>query len=134
MFVNSISTRVRYAETDQMQIVYYGNYAQYFEIGRVESLRELGMAYRKLEEKGIMLPVLKLEVNYKASAKYDDLLTIKTIIKELPGTRITFDHEVLNEEGKLLTTGRVQLVFVNKETGKPCKCPPDLLELFKPFF
>lgn len=134
MFVNEMSTRVRYAETDQMGIVYYGNYPQYFEIGRVEALRSLGLSYKKMEEAGIMLPVLKLEIKYIAPATYDDILEIKTEIKEWPSTRITFHHEIRNEEGKLLTLGTVQLVFVNIERNKPTRAPDYFLEKLSPFF
>ncbi len=128
MYVNLTSSRVRYAETDQMGYVYYGNYPQFFEIGRVEALRALGISYKKMEEDGIMLPVLKLEIKYVAPAKYDDLLQIKTEIREIPSTRITFHHEIFNEAGGLLTIGMVQLVFVDIKTKKPCKAPPYILD------
>jgi len=132
MFVNLMSTRVRYAETDQMGVVYYGNYPQYFEIGRVEALRSLGLTYKEMEKRGIMLPVLKLEVKYLAPATYDDLIEIRTEIREMPNTRITFHHEIRNEEGKLLTIGFVQLVFVDIKTRKPVMAPDYFLDLIKP--
>lgn len=128
MYVNLTSTRVRYAETDQMGYVYYGNYPQFFEIGRVEALRALGISYKKMEEQGIMLPVLKLEIKYIAPAKYDEKLEIKTEIRELPSTRITFHHEIRNEAGDLLTIGFVQLVFVQIDTKRPCKAPDYILD------
>lgn len=134
MFVNSTFIRVRYAETDQMSVVYYGNYAQYFEVGRVEALREVGVTYKQLEEEGIMLPVAKLEVNYKAPAKYDDLLTVLTKVKEMPTGKITFHHEIYNQDKQLLVTGLVVLVFVNTANRKPIRCPRQLQELFKPYF
>ena len=134
MYIHESKVRVRYAETDQMSIVYYGIYTQYFEVGRVEALRELGMSYREMEEAGTMLPVSKLEINYHRSARYDDLLTVKTFIKELPGVRIAFDHEVYNEDGKLLSTGRVELVFVNKNTMRPKRAPEEFLQRLAPFF
>lgn len=134
MYQNETTVRVRYAETDQMGVVYYGVYPQYFELGRVEAMRELGMTYREMEEKGTMLPVKHLEINYHGSARYDDLLTIKTKITELPGVKITFDHEVRNEAGELLTTGNVVLVFVSSETRRPKKAPADFLQTMAPFF
>jgi acyl-CoA thioester hydrolase len=134
MYQNKTSVRVRYAETDQMGIVYYGVYPQYFEVGRVEALRELGMTYREMEENGTMLPVKHLEINYHSSARYDDLLTIHTFIKEIPGVRITFVHEVYNEQKQLLTSGKVVLVFVSSKTMKPKKAPSDFLDKMKPFF
>ncbi len=134
MFSGQTQVRVRYAETDQMGIVYYGIYTQYFEVGRVEALRELGMTYRQMEEEGTMLPVAKIEINYKRSAKYDDLLTITSKIAEMPAARIAFDHEVHNDEGVLLTTGRVELVFVDAKTMRPKKAPQDFLERMAPFF
>jgi acyl-CoA thioester hydrolase len=127
MFSTETSLRVRYAETDQMSYVYYGNYPQYFEVARVEALRALGLSYKEMEEQGIMLPVLKLEIKYIAPAKYDDLLIIKTRIAELPKTRITFEHEIFNEAGDLLTIGKVELVFVNIESGKPIRAPHSLI-------
>lgn len=115
--------RVRYAETDKMGVVYHGNYAQYFEIGRVEWLRNLGISYKKMEELGVMLPVVSLTMNYKKSAFYDDDLTIRTIFKKLSSVKIEFDYELYNEKGDLLTTGNSVLVFVNMETGRPMAAP-----------
>lgn len=133
MYVNLISSRVRYAETDQMGYVYYGNYPQFFEIGRVEALRALGISYKKMEEEGIMLPVLSLEIKYVAPAKYDEVLEIKTEIREMPGTRITFHHEIFNEKGELTTIGKVQLVFVRIDTKKPVKAPDYILNALEEF-
>jgi acyl-CoA thioester hydrolase len=135
MYESITTTRVRYAETDQMNVVYYGNYAQYFEIGRVESIRALGMSYKKLEEMGILLPVVELHIKYLRSAHYDDLLTIKTILKELPTHyRIEFHQEVYNEEEKLLTTGTVLLYFIDSKTMKRTNIPAELFEKLKPYF
>ena len=128
------STRVRYSETDQMGVVYYGNYAQYYEVGRVELLRNLGMSYRELEEAGTMLPVLKLECKYIRPAKYDDLLKIVTSIEEMPSTRITFKHEIYNEENVLLNIGQVSLVFVDIKSGRPQKAPQSVVDIFSPYF
>ena len=116
--------RVRYAETDQMGVVYHGNYAQYFEMGRVEWLRNLGVSYKWMEENGIMLPVVSLTMNYKKPARYDDELTVKTILKSQTGVKIEFDYEIYNESQELLTTGNSILVFVDMKTGKPT-FPPD---------
>jgi acyl-CoA thioester hydrolase len=134
MFSEQTHVRVRYAETDQMRVVYYGIYTQYFEVGRVEALRELGMTYRSMEENGTMLPVTRLEINYKHPAKYDELLTITSTIANMPTARIAFDHEVHNEEGRLLTTGRVELVFVDARTMRPKKAPHVFLERIAPYF
>ncbi|PTM02768.1 MAG: thioesterase [Bacteroidetes bacterium] len=134
MYFSETSLRVRYAETDQMSFVYYGNYPQYFEVARVEALRTLGLSYKKIEEEGVMLPVLKLEVKYIAPAKYDDLLLIKTCISEIPKTRITFEHEIYNEAGKLLTIGKVELVFVDIKSGKPCRAPHSLINTIEAEF
>jgi len=124
---STCSVRVRYAETDQMGIVYYGNYAQYFEVGRVEFLRDRGLSYRKMEEGGVMLPVVRLEVNYKKSALYDDLLTIETEIVEMPSVKIKFKHKIYNSEGELLVVGEVILVFIDMKTQKITKPTSDLL-------
>ncbi len=124
---STCSVRVRYAETDQMGIVYYGNYAQYFEVGRVEFLRDRGLSYKKMEEGGVMLPVVRLEVNYKRSALYDDLLTIETEIIEKPNVRIKFKHNIYNSDDELLVSGEVNLVFVDMKTQKLTKPSSELL-------
>lgn len=116
--------RVRYAETDQMGVVYHGNYAQYFEMGRVEWLRNMGISYKWMEENGVMLPVVSLSMNYKKPARYDDLLTVKTILKSQTSVKIEFDYEIYNENSELLTTGYSMLVFVDMKTGRPI-LPPD---------
>lgn len=126
--------RVRYAETDKMGYVYYGVYPQYFEVGRVEALRELGMSYLQMENEGTMLPVRNLEINYHLPAFYDDLLTVETSIESMPNTRIVFNHKVVNEAGQTITTGKVTLVFVNAETMRPKKAPDDFLRVISPFF
>lgn len=133
MFVKHTSTRVRYAETDRMGVVYYGNYAQYFEIARTEAIRSLGVSYKELENQGIMLPVLRLEIKYLKPAFYDELLSIKTVISEVPSTRITFEHEIYNEAEELTTLGSVQLVFVDAETRKPRRAPDSVTEKLREF-
>ena len=120
--------RVRYAEADRMGYVYYGNYAMYFESARTEMLRSLGFSYREWEDNGIILPVRELQIRYHAPAYYDDLLTIRTIIKEKPFARITFHHEVYNEKGEKTCTGSLVLVFVNSETRRPVRAPESLLK------
>lgn len=123
--------RVRYGETDQMGYCYYGNYAQYFEVGRVEALREIGMTYKKLEEQGVMLPVLNYEVAFKLPAKYDDLLRIKTQIKELKGSRLIFDYRVTNETNQIIAEASTTLVFVSKKTMKPMAPPDEFLRIIQ---
>lgn len=120
--------RVRYAEADRMGYVYYGNYAMYFESARTEMLRSLGFSYREWEDSGIILPVRELQIRYHAPAFYDDLLTIRTIIRERPDVRITFHHEVYNEKGEKTCTGSLVLVFVNSETRKPIRAPKIFLK------
>ena len=122
-----IKLRVRYSETDQMGYCYYGNYAQYLELGRVEALRSLGFRYKDLEDKGIMLPVMEFQIKYLSPAKYDDLLTVKTVITEIAGTRIYFDYEILNEENKQIALATTTLVFVSKETMRPVKAPEEIV-------
>ena len=117
------TVRVRYAETDQMGVVYHGNYAQYFEMGRVEWLRNLGVSYKWMEENGVMLPVVSLEMNYKKPAHYDDVLRIKTILKSQNSVKIEFDYEIYNQQNQLLTTGYSMLVFVDMKTGRPIVPP-----------
>ncbi|MDA8769007.1 acyl-CoA thioesterase [Winogradskyella sp.] len=131
MYKNQTQIRVRYGETDQMGVVYHANYASYFEVGRTEWLREYGITYKSMEETGVMLPVISLEIKYKNSAKYDDLLTIKTSIKKLPSARIEFDYELVNESGDLLATGSTDLVFVDVKRNRPMRCPDYLLDKLK---
>lgn len=121
---HQFTVRVRYAETDQMGVVYHGNYAQYFEMGRVEWLRNLGISYKWMEENGIMLPVVSLTMNYKKPARYDDELTVKTIFKNQTSVKIEFDYEIYNDKQELLTTGNSILVFVDMKSGRPTM-PPD---------
>lgn len=111
--------RVRYGETDQMGYCYYGNYAQFFEVGRVELLRKQGLSYKKLEEQGIMLPVLDYTVKYIRPALYDDLLTITTKIVEIKGARVYFEYEIHNEEEVLISVASTTLVFIDQKTMKP---------------
>jgi acyl-CoA thioester hydrolase len=135
MYEHSTSVRVRYAETDQMDIVYYGNYAQYFEVGRVELIRALGFSYKRMEEMGVHMPVVHMDVRYLRPAHYDDLITIKTMLKELPdGHEIVFHQEVYNETNKLLTTGTVTLYFINSQTNKRAGLPDELKHALAPFF
>lgn len=123
MYSVETKIRVRYGETDQMGYVYYGVYAQYYEVGRVELLRSLGISYKELEEGGIALPVVNFEIHYKKAALYDEELTIITTIKELPSARIKFEYEIYNAKKELLNIGKVVLVFVDFKTKKPCFAP-----------
>ena len=125
---DKIQFRVRYGETDQMGFAYYGNYAQYFEMGRTEWMRKLGITYKKMEENGIMLPVMSLNINYLKPAKYDDLLTLITTLIKIPSVKIEFSYEIYNEEKELLTTGKTTLVFVNMKTNKPTRAPEYILK------
>ena len=120
--------RIRYAETDQMGVVYHGNYAQFFEIGRTEWLRSIGITYKNMETKGIMLPVISLNCNFKKSALYDDEITVTTMLKKTPSVKIEFDYEITNQNNELICTGNTVLAFVNKETKKPMRCPNYILE------
>ena len=131
MYSFETKLRVRYAETDQMQFVYYGVYSQYFEVGRVELFRSLGISYKEIELMGYALPVVNMSINYKNPALYDDLLTIRTVIKELPTTKIKFEYEIFNTKGDLLTIGEVVLVFINKINNKPCYVPEKIIDKFK---
>ncbi|MDF2157403.1 thioesterase family protein [Algoriphagus sp. CAU 1675] len=134
MYTAETQIRVRYAETDQMSYVYYGNYAMYFEVARVEAMRSIGFSYKQMEEEGIMMPVLESHFRYLKPGKYDELLTIKTKIPTLPGARIRFEYEVYNEENELITEGWTTLTFLKKESHQPTRPPGNLLALLKPYF
>lgn len=130
---HKIQVRVRYSETDQMGVVYHGNYIPYFEIGRVEWLRNKGISYKTMEENGIGLPIVNMNISYKKSAVYDELLTVHTVFKSQTSVKIEFDCAIYNEANELLTTGQFLLVFVSLKTGKPIAPPPYILELIKTF-
>ena len=135
MFQHIHQLRVRYAETDQMNVVYHGNYTQYFEVARAESIRQLGFSYKQLEEMGIMMPIVEWHAKFIRPARYDDLLSIKTVLEALPTDhRIEFLHEVHNENGKLLTTGRAVLYFVDANTRTKTNMPAELRQKIAPYF
>ena len=134
MIIAENQIRVRYAETDQMGYVYYGNYSTYFEVARVELFRSHGLSYKEMEDQGVMMPVLEQKIKYIKPAKYDDLLTVRTYLKEKPGVRIKFEYEVFNEEEKLLTKAETTLVFVNMKTGKPTNAPQNFDQLINENF
>lgn len=134
MYVAETQVRVRYAETDQMGYAYYGNYATYYEVGRVEALRQLGFQYKEMEENGIMMPVTHLKCKFLKPARYDELITIRVIIKALPSVRMYFYYEVLDAAGNKLNEGETTLVFINMSTNRPCKAPEYLLEKLSPYF
>jgi acyl-CoA thioester hydrolase len=124
----STSIRVRYGETDQMGVVYHGNYATYFEVARTEWLRDLGIRYKDMENSGIMLPVISLFFNFVKSAKYDDVLTIYVFLKKRPLVKIEFDYEIFNQDKEKISTGNSILAFMDMKTNKPIKCPDYILE------
>jgi acyl-CoA thioester hydrolase len=132
-FQHQITIRVRYGETDQMGYCYYGNYASYFEVGRVEALRSLGMSYKQLEEEGVMLPVAHFEVDYLRPAFYDDELTVVTAIVAIVGPRLFFEHTIYNAAQEKLSTGKTTLVFVAKTTMRPIAPPDHFIQLLKDY-
>ena len=134
MFEHSTKIRVRYGETDQMGYMYYGNYAEFYEVGRVEMLRSLGLTYSGMEQSGIMMPVLELKCKYLRPALYDEEITVKVMMDKMPGVKIHFRYELYNEREELINTGETLLVFVNMTTNRPCLPSAEFLEKLKPFF
>ena len=134
MYQSETSVRVRYGETDQMAYVYYGVYAMYYEVARVESLRRLGVTYKELEASGVMMPVLENHSKFLMAARYDELLKIVTTIREKPTVRIKFEYEIFNEQNKLINQGETLLAFVDKKTGRPCRPPELMMNVLTPFF
>jgi acyl-CoA thioester hydrolase len=135
MFTHETQVRVRYGETDQMGYLYYGNYALYYEVGRAEMLRSVGLTYQEMESSsGIMMPVMSLQMRYVRPALYDELITIRTTLRELPTNTITFHHELFNEKKKLLNGGSVKLCFVDMKTNKSVASPQYLTDKLAPFF
>ena len=129
MKIDEIQIRVRYGETDQMGVVYHGNYALYLEMGRIEWLRKLGISYKSMEENGIMLPVVSLSINYKKSAGYDDVINVKTQLKSKPTAKIEFEYEITNDKGEIITIANTTLVFIDMKTNRPVRAPQYILEL-----
>ncbi|WP_422348236.1 acyl-CoA thioesterase [Flagellimonas sp.] len=131
MRINSFSFRVRYAETDQMGIVHHASYVPYLEMGRIEWLRAMGVSYRAMEENGLILPVISLQINYKKSALYDDMLTVETRLKQLPMVRIEFEYAIYNEKRELLAEASTVLAFMDQSKNRPIKCPDFIMEKLK---
>jgi acyl-CoA thioester hydrolase len=134
MYQSETTVRVRYAETDQMAYVYYGNYAMYYEVARVESLRQLGVTYKELEDTGVMMPVLENHSKFLAAARYDEVLRIVTTIRTKPTVKIQFHYEIFNAENKLINLGETLLAFVDQKTGRPCRPPQVMVKVLEPFF
>ncbi|GAB3931611.1 acyl-CoA thioesterase [Mucilaginibacter myungsuensis] len=134
MFEYTTKLRVRYGETDQMGYMYYGNYAEFFEVARVEMLRSVGMTYAGMEASGIMMPVLELKCRYLKPARYDEEISIKVIMDKLPGVKIHFRYELTNEQNELIHLAETLLVFVNMKTNRPCLSPKEFIDKMKPFF
>ncbi|MEE1885688.1 acyl-CoA thioesterase [Pedobacter flavus] len=134
MYTHTTKIRVRYAETDQMGYMYYGNYAQYYEVGRVEMLRSLGMSYSSMEENGVMMPVLELKCKYIKPALYDQEITVKTIVDQKPSARMFFKYELYNEAEELINLGETTLVFVDIKKNKPTSPPADFMARIEKYF
>ena len=134
MYQYTTTITVRYGETDQMGIVYYGNYALYYEIGRTEAIKNLGYTYKQMEADGFIMPVLDLQIKYHKAAKYDDVLSITTTIAALPTRKMTFHTEILNTKEEIINSGFTTLIFLNKTTNRICSPPQKLIELLQPYF
>ena len=128
MNYNEISIRVRYSETDQMGVVHHGNYPLYLEMGRTEWLRELGVSYREMEENGVMLPVISMSLNYKKSAQYDEIIKVKTQLKEEPTVKIEFDYIITNLQGEILVEANTVLAFIDMKTMRPIRAPKYIMD------
>lgn len=134
MLVREHKIRVRYKETDAMGVVHHSNYVTYYEEARTELLRTLGTTYRELEQSGVMLPVTEVTMKYYTPARYDDLLTVRIILREEPAAKMLFEHEIYNQDGQLINTGTVKLVYMNASTRRACRAPKWFLDVFAPFF
>jgi acyl-CoA thioester hydrolase len=134
MYQSETTVRVRYGETDQMGYVYYGVYAQYYEVARVEAMRQIGLSYREVEAMGVMMPVLENKSKYLSPARYDELLRIVTTVRQMPSVRITFEYEIYNEASVLIHRGETLLVFIDKQSNRPCRPPQQMQDVLQPFF
>ncbi len=130
-YTSKTQYRVLYADTDMMGVVYYGNYGRFFELGRTEMIRGMGMPYFELEKKGIVMPVYSLESRYKNVLRYDELITIETTVKKLPAARMEFFHKIYNEDGTLAHEAKVVLVFLDMKSNRPVRAPEQLLNLMQ---
>lgn len=134
MISSEVKYRVIYRDTDKMGVVYHANYIAFYEIARTEMFRSLGIPYSELEKMGVMTPIVEVESKYKAPAYYDDLLTIRATIKELPAVKLDVEYEVFNEQGTLINTGRTLLGYVNMERLRPCRAPQVFIDRLRPYF
>ncbi|MCL2511386.1 MAG: acyl-CoA thioesterase [Bacteroidales bacterium] len=134
MLIHETQLRVQYYETDQMGVVHHSNYIRYFEIGRTELMRHIGLSYKEIEDSGTVMPIVGIEVRYSFPARYDEIITIKSVIKEMPKVRMVFHYEIHNQQGKLLADGNATLAFVNKETGRPQRAPEHLTTALSRYF
>jgi len=135
MFTSETKVRVRYGETDKMGYLYYGFYALYYEVGRVEMLRDVGLSYRMMEDElHVAMPVMNMHCQYLRPAYYDDLLTVKTRVEKFPERDIVFYSDIYNEKDKLINSGSVKLAFIDMKTGRRLNCPEVILEKMRPFF
>lgn len=135
MYTHSTQIRIHYALTDQMGVVYYGNYAQFFEIARTEAIRQLGFTYKELEAMGVMMPVSDMHIHYRKPIRYDELITVSVTVKEWPiGKKITFHGEIHNEAGEHCTMSDITLYFVDAKTMRPIQMPDALVTVLQPFF
>jgi acyl-CoA thioester hydrolase len=135
MFVYESKVKVRYVETDQMGVVHHSNYAQYYELARTECFEACsGMSYQSMENDGVMLPILEFQSKFLKPALYNQILTIKSIVKKLPTVRLIVDYEVYNEADELINTGQTTLVFVNKDTRRPCQPPENFMKQVRQYF
>lgn len=134
MYIHETEYRVRYADTDQMGYMYYGNYARLYEIARVEAFRSLGYSYKEMEESGVLMPVYENYSRFIAPALYDEMLTIRTILKVKPAVRSVFNYEIVNEKNALIHTGETTLVFLRKDNNRLVAAPADLLVKLEPYF
>ena len=134
MYIHETRIRVRYGETDQMGYMYYGNYAEFYEVGRVEMLRSLGMTYRWMEESGVMMPVLEMHCKYLKPALYDEEVTVKVILDKKPGVKIHFKYELFNEQKELINQGETTLAFIDIKRNRPCLPPAEFQNKLKKYF
>ena len=130
MLIHQTQLRVQYYETDQMGVVHHSNYIRYFEIGRTEMMRHIGLSYKEVENSGIVMPIVGIEVHYFYPAHYDEIICVKSFIKEIPKVRMTVYYEIYNEQKKLLANGNTTLAFLNKKTGRPQRAPETMVNLF----
>ena len=134
MITHDTQIRVLYRDTDKMGVVYHANYIVFYEAARNEMFRAIGLPYTFLEQMNIAMPIVEVESQYKAPAFYDEVLTVRATLKELPEVRAVIEYEIFNEAGTVINTGKTVLGYVNMDRKRPCRAPKEFIDELQKYF